>query len=60
MVDYYWKSNNYGDRKGIKHLTYDGSKGARYYVNKYYDRNIDNDIFVWLYQKINLGLISKN
>ena len=40
----YWKSNNYGDSKGIKHLAYDSSKGACYYVSKYYDRNIDNDI----------------
>ena len=34
---------------GIKHLAYDSSKGACYYVSKYYDRNVDNDIFVlWL------------
>ena len=46
LVDYYWKSNNYGDNRGIKHLAYDSSKGACYYVSKYYDRNVDNDIFV--------------
>ena len=45
-MDYYWKSNNYGDNRGIKHLEYDNSKGACYYVSKYYDRNVDNDIFV--------------
>ena len=21
LVDYYWKSNNYGDNRGIKHLS---------------------------------------
>ena len=46
LVDYYWKSNNYGDNKGIKHLAYESSKGACYYVSKFYDRNLDNDIFV--------------
>ena len=46
LVDYYWKSNNYGDNRAIKHLAYDSSKGACYYVSKFYDRNVDNDIFV--------------
>ena len=35
-----------GDSKGIKHLAYDSSKGACYYVSKYYNRNVDNDIFL--------------
>ena len=39
-------TNNIFDNRGIKHLSYDSSKGACYYVSKYYDRNIDNDIFV--------------
>ena len=25
---------------------YDNTKGACYYVSKYYERNVDNDIFV--------------
>ncbi len=54
-MDHYWKSNNYGDNRGIKHLAFDSSKGACYYVSKYYDRNVDNDIFV----KTNFNTIKK-
>ena len=32
--------------RGIKHLAYENGKGASYYVSKYYDRDVDNDIFV--------------
>jgi len=43
VVDYYWKSNNYGDNKVIKHISYDSSKGANYYICKYIDKNVDYD-----------------
>ena len=46
LVDYYWKSNNYGNNRGIKDLAHESSKVACYYISKYYDRNVDYNIFV--------------
>ena len=43
LINAYWKSSNLGDSKFIKHIDYDISKGANYYICKYIDKNVDYD-----------------
>ena len=44
-INDYWRKNNLGDSKGIKHEVYNKSKGAHYYVSKYIDKNVKYGIY---------------
>ena len=45
-INAYWTRNRLGDSKGLKHLEYDSTKGASYYISKHIDKQVDYD-YVW-------------
>ncbi len=46
IINAYWTRNRLGDSKGLKHLEYDSTKGASYYISKHIDKQVDYD-YVW-------------
>ena len=46
LIDRYWRSKNLGSRKFNDHKVYEKDKGAKFYLAKYLDKEIEYD-YVW-------------